>query len=326
MDSTKFLSFWGWNSLPWNEPLQLDKLYWQESLQVTSTRVLLALQRTASLTVLTAPPGHGKSTLARWLYQKIKPEQHHVALFSLLHTEQQSGWLIPKLGHYLGLAPKDRSPRSVLTRLQESNLHKKILTIIIDDAHRLREAEALDEILSLIQVQAIASQPLNFILIGNPRLAQLIHNTEGCQHRLAFMAEIPALNRSEIAAFVTWRFEQFGLPPKILSPDAATALMNMAPVSFANLESILQGALLEAFVREQRFISPETLLGAMQAVGYGRQIDEPLAERDRLQSRTAAPQRKQKPGAPTGKSASQQALDLNSLYYKSGGGHDPEDV
>src|SRR6476620_10467320 len=161
MDSKKFLAFWGWKSLPWNEPIALDRLYWQEPTQIICSRLLLTLQKAASLFVVTAAPGHGKSTFGRWLYHNIDQERHDVAFFSLLQTEQTSGWLLPKLAQYLGMDAATSSNRSVLARLQESRLHSKILTVIIDDAHKIKEPEALDEILSLIQIQSIAANHVN---------------------------------------------------------------------------------------------------------------------------------------------------------------------
>ncbi|WP_141735795.1 ATP-binding protein [Oligoflexus tunisiensis] len=325
MDSKKFLAFWGWKNLPWNEPVALDRLYWQESTQIICSRLLLTLQRAASLFVITAPPGHGKSTLARWLYHNVDQDRHDVAFFSLLQTEQGSGWLLPKLAQYLGLDPATSSNRTVLARLQQSRLHGKILTVIIDDAHKLKEPEALDEILALIQVQSIAANHVNFILIGNPRLSRVIQMTEGCQHRLALLADMQALSRNDIIPYLNWRLDQIGLPAKVVGADAHNYLMAQAPLSFAWLESLLEGALMEAFLRDQRVIVAETMQAAVQYFGWSKGLaEEPSTE---LPKPTKPASGRRKPTPQTGKSggAVTPTLDLNSLYYKSGGGHDPEE-
>jgi type II secretory pathway predicted ATPase ExeA len=326
MDSKKFLAFWGWKSLPWNEPIALDRLYWQESTQIICSRLLLTLQRAASLFVITAPPGHGKSTLARWLYHSMDQQRHDVAFFSLLQSEQHSGWLLPKLAQYLGMDPASSTNRHVLERLQQSSLHGKILTIIIDDAHKLKEPEALDEILALIQVQSIAANHLNFILIGNPRLNAIVQMTEGCQHRLALSADMQGLSRNDIIPYLNWRLDQIGLPAKVVGADAHSYLMAQAPLSFAWLESLLEGALMEAFLRDQRVISAETIQTAAQYFGWSKGLaEEPSAEMPKATK--PVPGRRKQPAPQTGKSGGGAAptLDLNSLYYKSGGGHDPEE-
>ncbi len=327
MDSKKFLAFWGWKSLPWNEPIALDRLYWQEQTQVICSRLLLTLQRTAALCVVTAPPGHGKSTLSRWLYHTIDQDQHDVAFFSLLQSEQGSGWLLPKLAQYLGLDPISSNNRAVLNRLQESRLHGKILTVIIDDAHKLRTPEALDEILALIQVQSIAASHLNFVLVGNPRLSQVIQGTEGCLHRLALLADIQSLDRTDMIAFLNWRLESIGLPTKVVSSDAHSYFMAQSPLSFAGVESLLEGSLVEAFLRDQRVINAETVQSAVQYFGQPKPFVEEAGSEAAKPNRAAVP-RKKAPSGPVGKTggSSAPALDLNSLYYKSGGGHDPEDA
>jgi type II secretory pathway predicted ATPase ExeA len=326
MDSKKFLAFWGWKSLPWNEPIALDRLYWQESTQIICSRLFLTLQRTASLFVITAPPGHGKSTFGRWLYHNIDHDRHDVAFFSLLHTEESSGWLLPKLAQYLGLDPATSSNRNVLARLQQSRLHGKILTIMIDDAHKLKKTEAFDEILALIQVQSIAANHLNFVLIGNPRLNQLVQVTEGCQHRMALHADMQALTRNDIIPYLKWRLDQIGLPAKVMEANAQSFLMTQAPISFARLESLIEGSLMEAFLRDQRVITAETLQSAVQYFAWSKGLtDDPSAEMSKP-AKTQAGRRKQPP-SPTGTSGTGGApmLDLNSLYYKSNGGHDPEE-
>jgi len=327
MDSKLFLDFWGWKRLPWNEPIALDKLYWQESTQMISSRLLFSLQRAASLFVVTAMPGHGKSTFARWLYHQIDQTNHDVAFFSLLQTEQDSGWLLPKLAQYLGLDPATSSNRTILGRLQESRLHGKILTVIIDDAHKLKEPEALDEILALIQVQSIASNHVNFVLIGNPRLAQLVQITEGCQHRLALLAEISSLVRNDIIPYLNWRLDHIGLPFKVITPDAQSLLIAQTPISFAWLESLLQGALMEAFLRDQRIISMETLQSVVQYFGLQSMTAEERSSANTSKSAKPSTNRRKTPVQQAIKTGGLQtpALDLNSLYYKSSGGHDPED-
>jgi hypothetical protein len=102
--------------------------------------------------------------------------------------------------------------------------------------------------------------------------------------------------------------------------------MAQAPLSFAWLESLLEGALMEAFLRDQRVISAETIQTAAQYFGWSKGLsEEPSAEMPKATK--PVPGRRKQPAPQTGKSggAAAPTLDLNSLYYKSGGGHDPEE-
>ncbi|MCX6129665.1 MAG: ATP-binding protein [Proteobacteria bacterium] len=326
MDLEKYLAFWGWKSLPWNEPIELNRLFWQDQTQATCSRLMLSLQRTASINVITAPPGHGKSTLARWLYHRIDPKQQDVAFFSLLHTKKASGWLLPKLAQYLGLNPKTSSSREILKHLQDSRLHQRLLTVVIDDAHKLTGPEALDEILSLSQAQSVTSNHLNFILIGNPRLWNILQATEGVQHRLSLYADLQGLKRTEVVNYLNWRIEMLNLPNKLLQPDAQAFIANQTPYSFASLESLFQGALMEAFLHDQTSITVDAIQRALLLMGLQKTAQEAGADGQRS-SKSNLPRRKVGPSTQSKIGGSEaQALDLNSLYYKSTDGHDPEDA
>ena len=63
MENQRFLTFWGLRSLPGNGQIDLDNLYWQDRTQALCSRLLLSLSKTGNISVVIAPPGHGKSTL-----------------------------------------------------------------------------------------------------------------------------------------------------------------------------------------------------------------------------------------------------------------------
>jgi general secretion pathway protein A len=324
MEHKKFLAFWGWKSLPWNEPVALDRLYWQERTQAICSRLLFSLSRTASLFVVSAPPGHGKSTLARWLYHRIDPIGHDVALFSLLHHESKSGWLLTRLGHYLGLDESRCQPRTIIQQLHEARLHGKVLTIMIDDAHKLTTPEAFDEILSLSHVQSIISSRVNFVLLGNPRLMQTLQQLDGIQHRLSLWTLLHPLNRNELASYLSHRLEWLQLPHKTLQSDALAVIAHHGIGTFANLDAVIEACLVEAFFRDQRSINADVMMTAMQFLGLQKATDEATGEATK--TKAPSPRRRTPPASPSKPASPNAAMDLNSLYYKSGGGHDPEET
>ena len=319
MQNQKFLNFWGWPSLPWNEPIGLDRLYWQEQTEMICSRLLFSLSRAASLFVIAAPPGHGKSTLARWLYHRIETSTHDVALFSLMQHETKGDWLIPRLAHYLGMDLVDHNQGQVIQRLHEASLQDKVLTVILDDAHKISTAEAFDEILALTHMQALVPNRINFVLIGNPRLMQTLQSMDGIQHRLALWAGLEPLTATELSSYLSHRLETLQLPQKTLQTDALASLAQFGIGSFAAIDSVLETCLLEAFLRDQRTINADVMATAMQFIGLPKAGEDLMGEA--FKSKAAARRR----GPTSAKSAgSATARDLNSLYYKGDGGHDPE--
>ncbi len=308
MENQRFLAFWGLKSLPGNGPIDLDQLYWQDRTQAVCSRLLLTLHKAASITVLVAAPGHGKSTLARWLYQRIDPETHDAAIFSLLKQEKEAGWLMPRLASYLGLPEAHGDTRSVLSSLR--SVHGKILTIIIDNAHFLSEGAAFDEIISLCQVQALVDCKINFVLLGNQKLGHNVQATRDIQHRLTLLAELQTFSRAELQTYLAQRLQDMGITRRVLVPESLALIAQQGLMTFAGVNTLLEACLFEAFLKEQKTISTEVVHAAFENTGL-----RPRAGEDEAQKR---PQPKKRP-SPTASQAKMASggTDLNSLFYQS---------
>lgn len=323
MENQRFLTFWGLKSLPGTGQIDLDSLYWQDHTQTLCSRLLLTLQKPGTISVIVAPPGHGKSTFARWLYHRLEQETHEAALLSLMQREKASGWLIPKLGTYLGLPEEMRSEEIVLQNLRTA--HGKILTIILDNAHYLSEFEAFDEIVSLCQVQALVDCKINFVLIGNPTLGQNIQAAGDIQHRVGLLAEIPSFSRSELQNYLAQRVQDIGISRRALVPESIALIAQHGPSTFAGVNALLEACLVEAFLKEQKTISTEIVQAAFDNTGIkskkiGRDRN---AEREEEVSRVGKAPRKR--GSMSLKKEGTTSTDLDSLFYKSGLDPDHED-
>ncbi|RZA19253.1 MAG: hypothetical protein EOP10_19830 [Proteobacteria bacterium] len=339
MESQRFLTFWGLKTLPGNGQIDLDNLYWQDRTQTLCSRLLLSLQKTGNISVIIAPPGHGKSTLARWLYHRIDQETHDAALFSLMKHEDRAGWLLPKIAQYLGLPSEARDPELILKNLRTA--HGKILTVIIDNAHFLSEPEAFDEIISLCQVQSLVTTcKLNFVLIGNPKLGHNVQTTRDMQHRLGLFSELLPFSRSELQNYLAQRLQDIGISRRALVPESLALIAQQGPSTFAGVNALLEACLFESFLKEQKTISTEIVHAAFENTGYRPKKDELQRERGRDRDRererdrdrdldqdeeiskvTKIPRKR----TSSTKASSTASGDLNSLFYKSGLDPDGED-
>lgn len=321
MENQRFLSFWGLKTLPGSGQIDLDNLYWQDRTQTLCSRLLLALEKPGTLSVIVAPPGHGKSTFARWLYHRIDQETHDAALFSLLQREKEAGWLLPKLGAYLGLPDNLRDEENVLSNLKTA--HGKILTIIIDNAHYLSEFEAFDEIISLCQIQALVDCKINFVLIGNPKLGQNVQATREIQHRLGLLSELQPFSRSELQNYLAQRLQDIGISRRALVPESIALIAQQGPSTFAGVNALLEACLVEAFLKEQKTISTEIVHAAFDNSGLKPKKGERDADREGDVSRVSKLPRKR--ASMNLKNQGTSSADLDSLFYKSGFDPDSED-
>ncbi|MBC7661350.1 MAG: ATP-binding protein [Chitinophagaceae bacterium] len=319
MESQRFLAFWGLKTLPGNGQIDLDQLYWQEHTQSLVSRLLLALQKTGNISVIVAPAGHGKSTLARWLYHRIDSETHDAAIISLMKQEHNAGWLLPRLAHYLGLPDSVRDSRAILQNL--SSVHGKILTIIIDNAHYLSDAEAFDEIASLCQIQALADCRINFVLLGNPKLGQSIENNRDLQHRLGLLSELQPFSRLDLQTYLSQRMQDIGISRRILVPESLALIAQQGSMTFAGINALLEACLFEAFLKEQKTISTEIVYAAFENTGLRPQNVNRPQDRDSEPIKATKVQQKKRTSSAAPKAVNSSG-DLNSLFYKSS--QDPE--
>ena len=335
MESQRFLTFWGLKSLPGNGQIDLDSLYWQDRTQSLCSRLLLSLGKTGNISAIIAPPGHGKSTLARWLYHRIDQETHDAALFSLLKQEKAAGWLLSKLAAYLGLPADLRDEEIVLQNLKPA--HGKILTIIIDNAHNLSELEAFDEIVSLCQIQSLVECKLNFVLIGNPKLGHNVQESCDIQHRLGLLSELLPFSRSELQNYLAQRLQDIGISKRALVPESLALIAQQGPSTFAGVNALLEACLFEAFLKEQKTISTEIVHAAFDNTGFRPQKSERESNRGRDRERgwerdadrgsepfkvSKMPRKGSSGGL---KNTGTSTADLDSLFYKSGLDPDGED-
>jgi len=308
MENQRFLAFWGLKSLPGNGQIDLDQLYWQDRTQSLCSRLLLVLEKTANISVLVAPPGHGKSTLARWLYHRIDSETHDAAFFSLMKQENEPGWLLPRLASYLGLPEAIHDAKTILQNL--STVHGKILTVIIDNAHFLSDITAFDEIVSLCQIQALVACPINFVLIGNPKLGQHIQNNRDIQHRLSLLSELHPFSRSELQNYLSQVMQDIGISRRTLVPESLALIAQQGPMTFAGINALLEACLFEAFLKEQKTISTEIVHAACETTGIRlKKEDGDVNKASKMVSKKRAN------GSAPVKSVTTSG-DLNSLFYR----------
>jgi hypothetical protein len=87
------LKFWGLEHSLFHESSKNNSIYVSNALGPIVERLLIFCQRPKTLNLLTAPPGAGKSSLARWTAQQLDYASHECLLFSLARGTQENSWL-----------------------------------------------------------------------------------------------------------------------------------------------------------------------------------------------------------------------------------------
>jgi len=210
------------------------------------------------LIVVTGEVGTGKTTMLRWVMQRLDrsvlvayvfnprlavPEfyQHLASLFDIRNWENKSDFLI-EFGRVLE-ARHSRGLRTVL---------------IIDEAHGL-STDVLEEVRLLCNFESDTAKKLQIVLTGQPELRNVLNDPQLRQlkQRIALRCEIKALpNVEETAQYIASRMKIAGaVRTEIFSPGAVDYIFRCSEGIPRNINNLCDNALLNGFASGASMVS-----------------------------------------------------------------------
>ena len=210
------------------------------------------------LIVVTGEVGTGKTTMLRWVMQRLDrtvlvayifnprlsvPEfyQHLAALFDIRNWETKSDLLIE-----LGKVLDSRHSRGLRT------------VLIVDEAHGLSPA-VLEEVRLLCNFESDTAKKLQIVLTGQPELREVLNypDLRQLKQRVSLRCEITALpNVEETAHYINSRLKIAGAPrTNIFSPGAIDYIFRCSEGIPRNLNNLCDNALLKGFAANESVIS-----------------------------------------------------------------------
>jgi general secretion pathway protein A len=205
------------------------------------------------------PSGQGKTTLARWLRQTLKPATHEILMVSLYQNEATAGWLLPKLASFLGVETeiKDRPLiEQVALGIEEIASEQRKFLILVDDADRLTTPLAFEEVVTLVSMQRAATPCATFVLLGDENLEVTLQRTPHLKSRLVLKARLKPLSLDESLEYMAFRLRIAGLSSQVLPRDAAVIIARHAGGIFSMIDTLAENCLIEAFITGQHAITP----------------------------------------------------------------------
>lgn len=322
-----YLAYWGLAAAPFDHlDKDITQLKFPSEWQSLMERLLFFCERSGSLLTIITEPGHCKTSLARWLYHSLDPLRHEVLMFSIFQDQSNAGWLVPRLCKLANIeVAEDEDPIGQLAQaIEELCIEQRTMTIIIDEAHKLKTASSFQDIHSLISIQSMVRTRLNIVLFGNPELLQLIETADAMRNRVSMAATIPPLSSDQIHNYLNQHFQKIGLSPNIISFDALPQLHHLSHGWYSRLNTLVENCLIEAFLRREKTIHSETVLAAGRFLpNIGQALNSMEASDQQLAvSATPYPIR---PGSSdpqvqsaAAESTRSQSIELKRLFYKSG--------
>lgn len=253
-----YAEFYGLKELPFALTPDPRFIYFTPSHTEVMANLHYGIESGRGLIVVTGEVGTGKTTILRWVMQRLDrtvlvayifnprlsvPEfyQHLAALFDIQDWETKSDLLL-KLGEVLD-ARHRRGLRTVL---------------IVDEAHGL-SPNVLEEIRLLCNFESDIAKKIQIVLTGQPELREVLNHPDLRQlkQRVALRCEIKALpNVEETSQYIASRLSVAGAANKnIFSPGAVDYIFRCSEGIPRNINNLCDNALLAGFASAESIIS-----------------------------------------------------------------------
>ena len=178
------------------------------------TMLEFGVMNNAGFTVITGEIGSGKTTLVRRLLKSLDPNITTGLISNSPQGRQELlQWILMALGR-----PFDGNYPVLFKRLQDFLYSQfsagRRTMLIIDEAQNL-EAEALEHLRMLSNINADKYQILQLILVGQPQLRNLLQAPELHQfaQRISSDFHLKPLSAPDVTNYIAFRLESVGAPP-----------------------------------------------------------------------------------------------------------------
>jgi general secretion pathway protein A len=236
-----------------------DLIYWGRNHSMAFTMLEFGVMNNAGFTVITGEIGSGKTTLVRHLLKKLNPNITTGLISNSPQGRQELlQWILMSLGR-----PFDGDYPILFKRFQDF-LHgqyagSRRTMLIIDEAQNL-EAEALEHLRMLSNINADKYQILQLILVGQPQPRDVLRAPQLHQfaQRISSDFHLKPLSEREVVDYIAFRLAAVGAPP---APRAIFTLEACAKIAAASggiprmINILCDTALVYGFARGEKTIS-----------------------------------------------------------------------
>jgi len=215
-------AFYGLREKPFSILPDPDLIYWGRAHKMAYGMLEFGVLNNAGFTVITGEIGSGKTTLVRHLLKKLDPKTVNVGLISNTPQDREEllQWILMSLNQ-----PFEGSTAVLLKRFQDflySQYQRRRRTIVIVDEAQNLEAEALESLRMLSNINVDKYQFLQLILIGQPQLKDLLCSPLLSQfaQRVSSDFHLRPLNKDDVAKYISFRLAAVGARAKIFTDES----------------------------------------------------------------------------------------------------------
>ena len=254
-----YRKFFGLDKLPFNMTPDPAFLFLSEQHREALAGLTYAIRRRKGFLELSGVAGAGKSTLIRWVLQKVSSSELQSSI--VLNPTLTPSEFIELMMLDFGIQDVPASKAQRLCVLQDFLLKKRseggTSVVIIDEAHKL-SSEVLEEIRLLGNFEGEDEKLLQIVLVGQSELDEVLARAELWQlkQRISVRLSLQPLKVDEVQDYIEHRWRVAGgTDPTPFCSDAITHIARWSKGIPRLINSICDNALLGAFAESTRLVS-----------------------------------------------------------------------
>jgi general secretion pathway protein A len=227
---TDLMRFYGFRENPFADCIHPAFFYRTESHAEAFRNMMLAADFAASLGLVTAPSGTGKTLLTQLLLQHLAAPQYLAVLVLVTPGISKTGLLREILSELNVALPVGNLRVQDLVKLLSNHiidLHERgqRLVIMIDEAHLL-SGDCLHIVRTISNIEVPTRKLVTCLLFAESRLDQrLTHPSyESLRNRIYLRSTLTPLSPEDVAQFVKFRLIVAGRMTELFTPAALAAL------------------------------------------------------------------------------------------------------
>ncbi len=274
-----YTSFFGLSEKPFAITPDPRYLYLSERHTEALAHLAYGISEAGGFIQLTGEVGTGKTTALRSLLQQL-PANCDVAL--ILNPRVTPAEFLQAISDELHLRVPDGGAGSVkalvdlLTHyLLDAHGRSRRVVLMVDEAQNL-DADVLEQVRLLTNLETATQKLLQIILIGQPELREVLSRPELRQlaQRITGRYHLESLRRHETVAYVRHRLRVAGATRDIFTTGAMRELHRLSGGVPRIINVIADRALLGAYTREEPMVDASLVRRAASEV-YGRPVLPP---------------------------------------------------
>jgi len=221
-----YKAFYGFQEKPFTLTPDPAFLYLSKQHGIALTMLNYGLQSDAGISVITGEVGAGKTTLIREMLQHLG-EGTEVGLISNAHSAfgDLLQWVL--MAFNISTEAKDKAERyQILMDFLINNYANNKKTILIIDEAQNMDAETLEELRLISNINADKHLVLQLILVGQPELLSILqrHELRQLAQRVSVDYKLKALGYKETVAYIKHRLVVAGGDENIIDKYAIAVI------------------------------------------------------------------------------------------------------